>query len=187
MADADLPVPTEQLVRRLYELACTPFTPAAWMARWDQYRWSYDPWPADELPFSVTLPEGFRMRVQSEDDGLVGASLPIYFWEEYDPEFHDDPREHARQKKRFDDRFDATAEVALRHLPEPFFRWTDADQSAHRAMVWEGTSGILVLQQASVDPQFGIEVDFWVDNCRKEEFRPQTPLIDWLMNRGTGR
>ena len=186
MADSPRPSPTEYTVRRLYELACTPFTPAAWMERWDEYRWEHDPWPADQLPFSVALPEGLHLRVHPEGDGLSGASLPIYFWEEHDPEFHDDPEEYARQKQHFDAVFDAARALALPVLPEPFLRWTDQDGSGHRAIAWEGTSGVLILQQAIVDPIFGVEVDLWVEHCRKEEFRPETSLIDWLMSRGMG-
>jgi hypothetical protein len=181
--DDDLPLPTEDLIRRVFQLTCTPFRLAAWGERWSEYGWSHDPSPSDKFGITVGLPEGWILLVSPIADGSIEGCLPLHYWEEFDPELHRDPEEYSRQKKAFDTRFEAAAELALRHLPEPFLRWTDADQTAHRAIAWEGTEGILILQQASRDPQFGIEVDFWLARCKKSEFRPRTPLIDWLMQR----
>jgi hypothetical protein len=121
--------------------------------------------------------------VDPVDHGLIQACLPFHYWEEYDPEFHEDPKEYSRQKKMFDGRFDDALAVALRQLPEPFLRWTDDNARAHRAVAWEGNEGILILQQASRDPQFGIELDFWLARGKKEDFRPRTPFLDWLTQR----
>ena len=171
---------TETMVRRLYELACTPFLLSKWQERWSSYGWSFDPEPSEPYAFQVTLPEGIALRVHAEDDRVTAASLPFYFWEEFSPEDHEDPAEFSRQKKAFDAGFDDAAAVAARLLPEPFLQWRDQDERAHRAVAWQGTEGILILQQASVDPQFGLEVDFWLTQGRRQDFHPETPLIDWL-------
>lgn len=181
--DADLPPPTEELIRQLFQLVCTPFRLDAWRERWSENRWSHDPSPSDKFGFTVGLPEGRVLLVSPVGDESIAACLPLHYWEEFDPEFHTDPEEYARQKKAFNARFEAAAELALQQLPKPLLRWTDADQNAHRAIAWEGTEGMLILQQASRDPQFGIEVDFWLARCKKAEFCPRTPLIDWLMQR----
>jgi hypothetical protein len=177
------PAPTELLVRRLYDLACMPRDLDSWKARWGEYQWDQDSLEVDPSRIQVSLPEGWILQLFGEDGTLLGASLPFYYWENYEPEFHDDPLEFAREKRLYDARFDGTAELALRSLPEPLLRWTDKDQDAHRAIAWAGTHGILILQQACVDPQFGIEVNFWIADCPSSEFRPETPLIDWLMRR----
>jgi len=181
--DVDLPPPTEELIRRVFQLACTPFKLDAWRKRWSEYGWSHDSSASDDCGFTVGLPEGWVLLAGPVNNGSIEACLPLHYWEEYDPEFHEDPADYARQKKSFDDRFEAAAKLARQFLPEPFLRWTDDDRSAHRALVWEGSEGILILQQASRDPQFGIEIDFWLARCKKSEFRPRTPLIDWLMQR----
>jgi len=170
-----IPPPTETLVRRLFELACTPFKLDAWRNRWREYGWSHDRWDSDEYGFRVVLPEGWVLMVDPVGGDLVGASLPFYYWE--------DAEDDARQKQAFDRSFETTSELASRVLSEPILRLADADSDGHRAVAWAGSHGILILQQACFDPQFGIEVDFWLTNCSKDEFCPNTPLIDWLVQR----
>lgn len=116
-------------------------------------------------------------------DEVVGASLPFCYWEEYNPEFHDDLQEYGSQREAYNRVFEKAAGLARRLLPPPVQFWTDADERAHRAVVWEGNHGLLILQQASFDPQFGIEVDFWLAACSRQQFCATTPLIDWLCQR----
>jgi len=120
-------------------------------------------------------------------DEIIGASLSFYAWEGYDPEFHKSAAEYASERDAYNAAFDAAAELARGVLPPPLMEWTDARPSvgadAHRAMVWEGTHGLLILQQAAFDLQFGLELMFWLMGCSRNEFRPTTPLIEWLCDR----
>jgi hypothetical protein len=174
---------SETLVRRLYELACTPFKLAAQRRRWEEFGWDYTPADDDIYGFRVSLPEPVTLLVDPLGEDIIGASIAFYYWENFFPESHKDPAEYLRQKAAYDAEYEAAASLATRSLPPPFLQWRDADTSAHRAVAWEGTHGLLILQQASFDPQFGIEVDFWLEGCSRSEFRPTTPLIDYLTGR----
>ena len=174
---------TETLVRQLYELACTPFRLASFRDRWDSFGWSYKPSVGDEFGFQVQVPGAWPLSTDPLGEEVIGASLPFYYWEDYDPEFHDDPEEYRHQRQAYDDEFETAVGLARRVLPTPVQFWTDADEDAHRAVVWGGDHGLLILQQACFDPQFGIELDFWLAGCSRQDFHPATPLIDWLCKR----
>ena len=179
----DLTRPTETMIRRLFELACTPFQVSLWRTRWSVYGWCFDSEPSEPDDFLVTLPEGIALRVSADGDRLTGASLPFCFWEDFSADDHQNAPEFFREKKEFDACLDDAADLASRVLPKPFLQWQDKDDRGHRAFAWKGTEGILILQQASVDPQFGIEVDFWLTANGGLEFSPRTPLIDYLTRR----
>lgn len=175
---------TDDLVRQLYELACTPFRLASFRERWESFGWSYEPSVGDEFGFHVQAPGGWSLIIDPFGEEVVGASLPFYYWEDYDPRWHDDLNEYQRQRLAYSDEFETAAGLARRVLPAPAMFWTDEDGDAHRAVVWVGGHGLLILQQACFDPQFGIELDFWLTGCSMQDFRPTTPLIDWLCKRG---
>jgi hypothetical protein len=68
-------------------------------------------------------------------------------------------------------------------LGPPVLEWRDSDKDAHRATIWEARSALLILQQADFDIQSGREINFWLLPCTLTEFRPTSPLIDWLCHR----
>jgi hypothetical protein len=174
---------TKKLVHQLYELACTPFTLADFHAKWNAFRWSYKPGLGDEFGFRVRVPGCWSLTVDPLGSEIIGADLPFYYWEAYEPEWHDNPTEYRRERRAYDAEFESASKLALNLLPRPFLRWTNDDEDAHRALVWQGEHGLLLLQQASFDPQFGIEIDFWLEKCSASRFHPTTPLIDWLCKR----
>jgi hypothetical protein len=114
---------------------------------------------------------------------VIGATLPFYYWEDYDPKFHQDFEDYQRQRQAYDDEFEASARFARRLLPSPIQVCAGMDKNAHKAVVWEGEHGLLILQQACFDPQFGIDLDFWLAGCSVQAFHPTTPLISWLCTR----
>jgi hypothetical protein len=181
MAIQSLPL-SDTIVLQLFELACTPFRLASHRERWDSFGWSC-PRDASEFGFQVQIPGGWWLGVDPLGEQVVGATLAFYCWEDYSPQFHDDLQEYKRQRHAYDVEFEAAASRARRVLPAPVQSWADADKDAHKAVVWEGTDGLLILQQASFDSQFGIEIDFWLEGCSMVDFRPSTPLIDWLCKR----
>ena len=170
----------EKVVRQLHELADTPFAVDAFRDRWRAFGWTYDPHPGDEF--------GFRVRVDGERDLAVDplggevlcAYLSFLYWEDYEPQWHEERAEYERQRSAYEAAFDAAGDLARRVLPPPMAEWTDANADAHRAIIWGGTHGLLVLQQAAFDTQFGLELNFWLARPPAEGFRPTTPLIDWL-------
>lgn len=170
----------ETIVRQLYELACTPFELAWFRQRWDAFGWSYKPGIGDEFGFQVQVPGFWSLGVDPLAEKVLCATLPFYYWEDCDPEFHEELEEYLHQRQAFDDEFETAANLARRLLPTPVQFWTDADVDAHKAIVWKGDHGLLILQQACFDLQFGIELDFWLVACSVKEFHPATPLIHWL-------
>lgn len=174
---------TEELIRRLFKLSCTPFTLTEFRKRWHEYGWRHEPSASDRYGFQVEVPEGITFQVDPLGAEIVGASFPFCYWEDYDPDFHKDRGEYERQKCAYDAQFEAAAGLCQRILSAPFITRTDPDKDAHRAIAWEGSHGILILQQACFDPQFGIEVNFWLSSCSRGEFRPEGTLIGWLCQR----
>lgn len=47
--------------------------------------------------------------------------------------------------------------------------------------IWQGATGLFVLQQSEYDIQIGIDVHYWVQRWEGEIPTPQAPMIDWLM------
>lgn len=174
---------TETPIRQLYELACTPFTLASFRERWAAFGWSYEPSASDQFGFQVEVLGTWPLIVDPLGGDVIGASLPFCYWDDCDPEAHDDLAEYSRQRREYDEAFETAANSARRLLPGSMKPWTDATEDSHKAIVWEGDYGLLILQQACYDPQFGIEVDFWLTNCTRQDFQPTTPLIDWLCKR----
>lgn len=171
------------IVRRLFELACTPFELSAFQNQWEIFGWEYQPRVGDEFGFSVRVSDVFSMAVNPLGNRVVSARLPFYYWERYDPEFCDSKTEFERGREAYRAEFEAVQELAQRILSPPVIRWRDADQDAHEAMAWAGQHGVLILQQAGLDLQYGMELNFWLEPCTVEEFTPETPLIDWLCAR----
>ena len=83
----------------------------------------------------------------------------------------------------FDESFESARMLAESVLSSPFLNWTDQDEDAYRAAAWEGTHGILILQEAARDLIDGVEIDFWIENCSRQDFRPTGCMLDWLEQR----
>ena len=171
---------TDMLVSQLFELANTPFLLRDFRMRWEEFGWSYEPGHSDEFGFHVYGPNHASMNVVPHGSRVILAILPFYAWEGYELSWHADPAEYERERVLYEAEFLATAALGERILPPPILRWRDADKNAHAAIAWAGDYGVLVLQQAACDLQFGMEINFWLMRCTSEEFAPHTPLIDWL-------
>jgi hypothetical protein len=174
---------TKTLVRQLYELACTPFRLASFRERWDSFGWSYKPGVGDEFGFQVHVRGSWPLTIDPLGEEVICADFPFYYWEDYDPQFHKDLEEYNRRRQAYEDEFETALNLARGVLATPLQFWTDADKDAHKAVVWEGDHGLLILQQAAFDLQFGIQLDFWLMGCSRQDFHPTTPLIDWLCKR----
>ena len=187
---------TESLVGQLRALADTPFTLDAFRDRWRDFGWT-------EPPLSDDDSFGFYVRVSDKsligDDGvdrepepelamwidsagqrIVSAVLSFAWWEDHLPDDHQTTAAFARARGEFDSAFDAAATVACAVLSEPDAEWVDVDEDHHRALVWGGSHGLLLLAQANHDIQWGLELLFWLLPEKLENFHPTTPLIDWL-------
>jgi hypothetical protein len=178
-----LAVLTEMLVRQLFELACTPFELCAFQNRWERFGWKYEPSAGDEFGFWVKVSDDLSMMVNPLGNQIGWATLPFYYWENYELELGDTTIDYERGRESYRAEFEAAEELTQRILSPPALRWRDADQEAHEAMVWAGQHGLMILQQAGFDLQYGMELNFWLERCTMEDFTPETPLIDWLSAR----
>jgi hypothetical protein len=57
----------------------------------------------------------------------------------------------------------------------------DDDEHGHRWALWRGRTGLFVVQQSAYDPQFGLDINYWVCPWSGPDPRPSSPFIDWLM------
>ena len=182
-ASSDEPPVTPTLVRQLQVLADTPFRVPLFRARWETFGWVHYPAADDGLGFLVRVAYEQVLTVDPLGDDVLCAYLSFYFWEDFELSRHHTHAEYSRQRAAYDEAFRAAAGVARATLSDPVATWTDADANAHKAMVWQGAHGLLILQQAAFDVQFGLEVNFWLTPRLIGPFRPTTPLIDWLCRR----
>lgn len=173
---------TEILIRQLHELANTPFELRAFRNRWEAFGWAHLPASDDKFGFSVRVPDALWITVDPHGNQVVSATLPFYYWEDFDPGFCK-AIDYQRGREAYQAEFEAAKELVQRVLSPPAMRWLDAGQDAHEALVWSGEHGLLILQQANFDLQYGMELNFWLECCTTEEFKPETPLIDWLVAR----
>jgi hypothetical protein len=168
------------MVLRLFEFTSTPFRLRDFQAVWKRLGWSYTPTTGDEYGFRVSVDTDWPFIIDPLGERIVAAILPFFYWDDYDPAFRKDLAVLDQERSQFESEFDSVAKLAEGLLSAPLCRWQDADKSAHRAMVWAGKDGVLVLQQADFDLQFGRELNFWLAPIQPGEFTPSTPLIDWL-------
>ena len=171
---------TEERIRQLFELACTPFKLKAFRERWEAYGWNYQP---DDLRIELKTVDGWPMLIDQLDDKVLCAITPVCLWPTYSPSSHINPAEHNRVRAAFNAAFESAAALARSVLPAPFLDWFDANEEGYRAMAWEGTHGILILQQAAREIMDGVEINFWLEACTREEFCPEVSMINWLGKR----
>jgi hypothetical protein len=174
--------PTATLVARLAALADTPFRLGAFLDLWREFGWDARPGASASERFGlrVDVPGGWQLLVDPLRAAVLGASLPFCYWDGYQREGHPDPKDWQRERARFDRAFEGAAELAMTVLRRAPVEWADQDPDRHRAAFWCGAHGVLILQQACADPQFGVEVDFWLHPGPLERLEPSSPLIDRL-------
>ncbi len=174
---------TKKLVFELHSLSNRPFTLNEIQKMWKSLGWSYLPNSGNDISIQFPIDENFRLLVDPLGDIFTSASLPILYWENFSPEYYNDAKEYKDQKQQFDSEFEQVKQLVLKILPQPTMNWIDIDKNGHKAVIWKGQYGLFILQQACFDPQFGYEINFWLQNYTPEEFVPTSPLIDWLVQK----
>lgn len=174
---------TEEHVRQIFDLACTPFLLKAFRDRWNSFGWSYYPDTPNDLRVEVKTVDDWPFLVDQLDDKVHCAIMPVCLWTTYSQQSHSDQAECQRERKAFDKAFEAAQVLSQHVLSAPFLHWTDDGANAYRASAWEGTHGILILQQAARDLIDGVEINFWLEACSRREFRPTGSMLGWLERR----
>lgn len=176
------PVP-KVAIRRLFVLASSPFTLAAFEDRWRAFGWTCQRRIIDL--FSVRLQINRRLVLWFHFDGaeVKCGALPFCYWENYKSRHHTVAASYRKERSVFnalyDDALGKTRDVAGR----PFRVGRDTDDLRFRYSVWRTEYGLLILQQCAFDIQFGVEINFWLEPLGKERFAPGRTLIDWLARR----
>lgn len=114
---------------------------------------------------------------------LLSAYTPLCYLEEFDPEFHPSEASYREARAELDEVYDAQLARARALLGEPAREGRDTDATAYRHAIWTAPHALVILQQAAVDPQFGDEVDFWIQRWTGALPRTTSPLVDWLTAR----
>lgn len=177
MAIESIPL-KEEIVRQLFALSNTPFQLGKFRERWESFGWSYQPSWDDEFGFKVQIPGSWPLSAVPSGDTVAGAWYAFCLWEDFSPNDYSALQLYEQGRQEFDFQYSKARQIAEAVLGAPYLTWTDDDKDAYQAQIWEGSNGLLILQQACYDPQFGVEINFWLLEGNRQEFRPSTPLID---------
>ncbi len=173
---------TTDTIEKMYKLAEVPLLLSSHRNLWESFGWKYESSVGDEFGFKVDVPGGFPLSVDPLGQEIVSTSLPFCYWEGFFDNSHSDIEEFEKEKLQYDTSFDNSLELAKSVLGNPKCDWRDDDMDHHRAAIWHTDESVFVIQQACFDPQFGIELNIWIQAFDNNGFSPTSPLIDYLSN-----
>jgi hypothetical protein len=113
---------------------------------------------------------------------VLNAVLSICWWEDCSEGHHESTESFHEDRDQFNRLFADELGRATAVLGAPLLRGKDRDGAAHEHALWRGDTGLLVLQQSAYDPQFGLDINYWVRPWRGSDPQPATPFLDWLMS-----
>ncbi len=108
------------------------------------------------------------------------AILSICWWETFLQSEHVSLQSWQKEHEEFDQIYIESLACAIEILGAPRIQGADTDANRHRYAIWRGKSGLLILQQSAYDPQFGYDVNYWVQPWSGPDPIPTSPFIDWL-------
>ncbi|GDX81432.1 hypothetical protein LBMAG42_32430 [Deltaproteobacteria bacterium] len=108
---------------------------------------------------------------------FVAGHAPLLYWESFDPEDYALTADFEAARAEFDSEYRRIREPALQVLGQPVVE-SCAPGCAHS--VWRTPTNLRVLQQAAHDPQFGLEINWWIQPWNESSVPPFGSLIDWL-------
>ncbi len=133
---------------------------------------------ADLWCYSVS---DLKMIVGLEDERTVRfAVLSICWWETFLPTQHANRESFQAEQREFNRLYNEELQAATAVLGPPQLAGQDQDEHAHRWAAWRGRTGLLVLQQSAYDPQFGLDVNYWLHPWKGGTPQPTSPFVDWL-------
>jgi hypothetical protein len=179
----------------LFALANTPFQPQAFRKACEQFA-SFDSSSSDDEIWRFALRSGPTLIVSLETEhtgrkkpngwpeyrhlAISCAILSICWWETFLKSQHDSLASWEAERAQFDQFYTGALASARAILGQPRLQGADVDEQGHRYAIWRGETGLLILQQSAYDPQFGLDVNYWVQPWRGVDPQPTSPFIDWL-------
>jgi hypothetical protein len=185
----------ESLIRPLYRLASASFEPTAFradcesFARFDKSSSSDDLWYFRVAPKLVLIvgvevePTGKRKPLGQMINNLIRvkfAVLSFCWWDTFLRTQHSTVESHQAEREKFDQVYADALKRTARRLGKPPLQGVDNDKDGHRWAVWRGESGLFILQQSAYDPQFGLDINYWICSWAGPDPQPSSPFIDWL-------
>lgn len=136
---------------------------------------AFDPAASDDHLWMFTVAPDWPLLVAIDDDGLVDCAIFSFCWF---PVTHDVSAADAEQ---FDAVFAEERARAVEALGRPLREGRD-DHSGHLWAVWQGSTGLLVLQQSEYDLQIGEDLNYWIKRWSGDLPAPTGHFLDRLMN-----
>ncbi len=110
------------------------------------------------------------------------AILSVCWWETYSESDHKTRELYNEERERFESIYYKLLKLTIGQIGNPFLLNKDNDQKAYNYAIWKRESGLLILQQSSYDPQFGHDINYWLQPWEaNREIKPTVPFTDWLL------
>jgi hypothetical protein len=182
-------------ITALFGLANSSFSPTAFRKECEQFA-AFDKDSSSDDLWRFSLASGATLMVALNVEATGGkkvngwpeyraldvccAILSICWWETFLQSEHVSLRTWQKEREEFDACFSEAFSRTVQALGLPRIQGTDTDENRHRYAIWRGETGIFVLQQSAYDPQFGLDVNYWVQPWSGSDPGPTSPFIDWL-------
>jgi hypothetical protein len=182
-------------VAHLYELANGSFDPQAFRPACEGFA-SFDASSSDDdlWYFSVNGGPGLIVGLETAPTGnkksngcpeyrqiaVSCAILSIGWWPTFLKLRHESLDSWEAERAEFDRLYAEALTQVIAVLGPPRTQGTDPNDYRHQHAIWRGKSGLMVLQQSAYDPQFGLDVNYWVRPWSGPDPQPTSPFIDWL-------
>jgi hypothetical protein len=108
------------------------------------------------------------------------AILSLCWWDTFEKSEHANLHSWQKEREEFDQCYSELLTSTIEVLGLPRIQGSDVDEKRHRYAIWRGATGLLILQQSAYDPQFGLDVNYWVQPWSGPDPRPTSPFINWL-------
>jgi hypothetical protein len=182
-------------IARLFELANTSFTPKTFRRRCERFAIFNSPSSFEDLwYFSVNGGPSLIVGLETELTGrkkpngepkyrqlaVSCAILSICWWETFLKSEHKSVESWKAERVEFDRLFTVSLAESTAVLGPPRLQGMDADKNRHHFAIWRGETGLLILQESAYDPQFGLDVNYWIQPWSGSDPHPTSPFIDWL-------
>lgn len=171
-------------IARLFELANTPLDPQSFRRACERFAtfdtnsshddlWYFSTSGGPSLIVTISQPEYRPLAVSC-------AILSICWWETFLKMEHEKLESWEAERVEFDRFYAESLADAITILGLPQVQGMDADERQHRHAIWRGETGLLILQQSGYDPQFGLDVNYWVQPWSGRAPSPTSPFVNWL-------
>jgi hypothetical protein len=186
-------------VEELFRLANTPFEPETFRSVCESFA-TLDPTSSDDDLWNFDLDSNAKLivsvaveRTGTKPNGwpqyrqvAVGcAILSICWWETFLRSAHETDDSFNAERSEFDRLYDEALGRTTAALGGPLLEGTDRDARRYRHAIWRGKTGLLILQQSAYDPQFGHDINYWIQPWSGPDPSPTSPFIVWLCKLGS--